>query len=86
MATDAMCGLGIAAHVSHLLRFVVFNNLLMEVTMRIKFDGVWELVAQRVLRKVSEHAQAIRGQALSKALPSVATRGVQIPPPAPFIS
>ena len=45
MVIDAMCGFGIVAHVSHLLRFVVFNNLLMEVNMRIKFDGVWELVA-----------------------------------------
>ena len=64
MVIDAVCGLGVAAYVPQL---VVSNNLLMEVTMRIKFDRVWELVAQRVLRKVSEHAQAIRGQTLSKA-------------------
>ena len=49
MVIDAMCGFGIAAHVPHLLRLVVQNNWLKEVTMRIKFDGVWELVAQRAL-------------------------------------
>ena len=48
MVTDTMCSLGLAAHVTHLLRFVVFNNLLMEVTMRINFNDVWKLVAQRV--------------------------------------
>ena len=58
MVIDAVCGLGVAAHVPHLLRLVVKKiNLPMEVTMRIKFDGVRELVVQRVQGRVSEQAQ-----------------------------
>ena len=62
MVTDAVCGFGVAAHVSRLLRLVFQKTNLptMEVTMRMNFDGVWEFVAQRVPRRVSEHAQAIR--------------------------
>ena len=49
MVIDAVCGLGIAVHVPHLLRLVVENiNLPTEVTMRIETDGVRELVVQRV--------------------------------------
>ncbi len=46
MATDAMCGAGIAAHVSHLMRLII--NVPTEVKMRRNLFGVWELVAQRV--------------------------------------
>lgn len=50
MVIDAMCGFGVAAHVYPLLGLLFHkSNWLMEVTMRIKFDGVWELVAQRAL-------------------------------------
>ena len=49
MVIDAVSGLGIAAHVPHLLRLVVKKiSLPTEVTMRIGSDGVRELVAQRV--------------------------------------
>lgn len=67
MVIDAMCGFGLAAHVSHLLRFVVFNNLLMEVTMRINFHDVWKLVAQRVPKEGELTCAGKMGNALSKA-------------------
>ena len=45
MAIDAVCGLGIAAHVPHLPGLVDFRvNVLMEVNMCINFDRVRELV------------------------------------------
>ena len=56
-----MCGPGIASHVRHLIGLVVgMTDMTMrkEVNMCIKLDGVWELVAQRVLVG-SEHAQAV---------------------------
>ena len=49
MVIDAVCALGIAAHVPHLLRLAVeMINLPTEVNMRVQLDGVRELVAQRV--------------------------------------
>ncbi len=62
MVIDTMCGFGLAAHVTPFLRLVFQKTNLptMDVTMRMNFDGVWEFVAQRVPRRVSEHAQAIQ--------------------------
>ena len=82
MVIDAMCGFGVAAHVPHLLRLVVHkSNLLMEVNMRIKFDGVWELVAQRVQSRVSDMRRQYGANHCRKPKPSVPQGGCKSPRP-----